>query len=157
SRDTTALVWDLNGLLQTETPPMLDLSAREVEALWEKLGGDAAAAYEALQMLSRAPGQAVPYLRGRLQPVRADFAPMIADLDSDDYKVRVKASQQLRRYGRVAEKALRRTLEHKPSLEVRRRIEHLLTDLRDGPETVVAAPREVRGVELLESIDTAEA
>jgi hypothetical protein len=82
---------------------------------------------------------------------------MITDLDSSDYKVRVKASRQLGRYGRIAEKALRRTLENKPSLEVRRRIERLLSEMRDGPEIVVAAPREVRSVELLEGIGSAEA
>src|SRR5262249_46479745 len=93
----------------------------------------------------------------RLQPVRADFAQMIADLDSNDYQIRVQASRQLGRYGRVTEKVLRRTLENKPSLEVRRRIEQLLVEMRDGPEIVVAAPREIRSVELLESIGTAEA
>jgi hypothetical protein len=157
SRDTTALVWDLDGLLRTATAPPLDLSALEMEALWEKLSGDAPTAYEALQTLRRAPGQVVPYLRGRLRPVRADFAQMIADLDSDNYNVRVRASRQLRQYGRVAEKTLRRTLENKPSLEVRRRIELLLEETRDAAETVSAAPCEVRGVELLESIATVEA
>jgi hypothetical protein len=139
------------------TPPPLDLSTQEIEALWEKLSGGAPTAYAALQTLRCAPGQVVPYLRGRLRPVRADFAQMIADLDSDNYNVRVRASRQLRHYGRVVEKPLRRTLENKPSLEVRRRIEWLLEDTRDAPETVSAAPREVRAVELLESIGTEEA
>jgi hypothetical protein len=157
SRDTTALVWDLDGLLQSAAPSQLDLSTQEIEALWEKLSGDAPTAYAALQTLRRAQGQVVPYLRGQLRPVRADFAQMIADLDSDNYNVRVRASRQLKHYGRAAEKPLRRTLENKPSLEVRRRIEWLLEDTRDAPETVSASPREVRGVELLESIDTVEA
>jgi hypothetical protein len=136
---------------------MLDLPAREIETLWEKLAGDAPVAYAALQMLRRAPGQVVPYLRGRLRPVRADFTQMIADLDSEDYQVRIRASRQLKHYGRVAEKMLRRTLENKPSLEVRRRIERLLEETRDAPETISASPREVRGVELLENIGTIEA
>jgi hypothetical protein len=157
SRDTTTLVWDLTGLPKAEPPSPLDLSAREMEALWQNLTGDAPAAFEALRRLRRAPGQAVPYLRARLRPVRANFARMLADLDSDDYQMRTQALRDLRRFGRVAEKSLRRALENKPSLEVRRRIEQLLEEMPDGPDTVRAEPREVRAVELLEDVGTTEA
>jgi hypothetical protein len=93
-----------------------------------------------------------------MQPVKLDVDRLIADLDSDEYSVREKASQQLARYGRILEKALRQTLEKKePSLEVRRRIEDLLMQMRDASDLVRASPREVRCIELLESIGNAEA
>ena len=157
SRDTTALLWDLTGLRKAETPSPLDLSAREMEALWESLAGDAPTAFEALRKLRRAPGQTVPYLRARLRKVRANFAQMLVDLDSDDYQIRTQALRDLSRFGRVAEKSLRRALENKPSLEVRRRIEQLLEEMPDGPDKVRADPREVRAVELLEDIGSGEA
>jgi WD40 repeat protein len=157
SRDTTAIVWDLQGLLHTETPPALELPERRIEALWTKLAGDAPSAYDALQTLRRASTQIVPYLRGRMQPVKIDFARLIADLDSDDFVVREKASQQLARYSRIAEKPLRQTLQKKPSLEARRRIEDLLDQMGYGSALVPATPREIRCIELLESIGSAEA
>lgn len=157
SRDTTAIVWNLEELLQTETPPVLDLSERRIEVLWTKLAGDAPSAYDALRTLRRAPSQVVPYLRGRMQPVKVEFARLIADLDSDEFPVREKASQQLAKYGRIVEKNLRQTLQKRPSLEARRRIEDLLGEMRDGPAVVRAEPREVRCIELLESIGSADA
>lgn len=157
SRDTTAIVWDLEGLLPTETLPVLDLSEQRIEALWTQLAGDAPSAYDALHTLRRAPAQVVPSLRGRLQPMKVDFARLVADLDSDEFSVREKASQQLAKYGRIAEKTLRQALEKRPSPEVRRRIEDLLKDMGDGPAVVRASAREVRCIEILESIGSAEA
>jgi WD40 repeat protein len=161
SRDTTAILWDLADLLHTETLPTRHLSEKQIEQLWTRLAGDAPAAYDALQTLRSAPHKVVPYLRGRMQPVKIDVARLIADLDSDEFSVREKASQQLARYatryGRLLEKPLRETLEKKPSPEVRRRIQDLLMQMRDTSDVVRASPREVRCIELLESIGSAEA
>lgn len=157
SRDTTAIVWDLVDLLHTESPPARVLSEHQIEALWTKLSDDAPGAYDALQTLRSAPRQVVPYLRGRMQPVKIDVPRLIAELDSDEFSVREKASQQLASYGRVVEKRLRQTLEKKPSLEVRQRIKDLLMRMRDGADVIRAAPCEIRCIELLESIGTTEA
>jgi hypothetical protein len=48
---------------------------------------------------------------------------IVADLDSNDFAVREKATAELDKLGPVAEGALRKVLENKPTLEVRRRIE----------------------------------
>jgi WD40 repeat protein len=157
SRDTTAIVWDLADLLRSETPSRRELSEHQIEAMWAKLAGNAPSAYDALQTLRSAPHQVVPYLRGRMQPVKIDVARLIAELDSDEFSVREKASQQLARYGHVVEKPLRQTLEKKPSPEVRRRIKDLLIHMRDVSDVVRAAPREVRCIELLENIGTTQA
>lgn len=157
SRDTTALVWNLNDLLHTEPPPALELSERRIEALWSDLAGAAPQAYDALQILHRASQQIVPYLRGRLRPMKIDYARLIRDLDSDEFVVRQKASEQLADYGRVAEKPLREALKNRPTLEVRRRIEELLVQIEEAPDVIRAAPREMRCIELLESIGSIEA
>ena len=161
SRDTTAIVWDLADVLRTEAPPVRELSEQQIETLWVKLAGEDAQAYDALQTLRSAPQQVVPYLRGRIQPVKIDIARLIGDLDSDEFAVREKASQRLARYmaryGRVVEKPLRQVLEKNPSLEVRQRIKDLLMQVRDASDVVRATPREVRCIELLESIGNTEA
>ncbi|MHB1426828.1 MAG: WD40 repeat domain-containing protein, partial [Gemmataceae bacterium] len=157
SRDTSAIVWDLADLLYAEPPPVRELSDPQIEALWTKLAGDAPSAYDALQTLRNAPRQIVPYLRGRMQTVKIDVARLIADLDSDEFSVREKASQQLARHGRIVEKPLRQTLEKNPSPEVRLRIKDLLMQLRDASDVVRASPRQIRCIELLESIGNMEA
>jgi WD40 repeat protein len=157
SRDTTALVWDLNDFLSTQPTPAVELSERRIEALWSDLDGPAPQAYDALQILRRAPRQLVPYLRGRIRPMKIDYACLIRDLDSDEFPVRQKASEQLADYGRVAEKPLREALKNRPTLEVRRRIEELLVQIDDAADVIRAAPREIRCLELLESIGSAEA
>jgi WD40 repeat protein len=157
SRDTTALVWDLADLSPSEPPPPKMLTERELDDLWSRLAGDAPSAYQALQMLRRAPGQATPYLRGRLQPVKIDIERLIAELDNDAFAIRQKASEELAGYGRVVEKPLRRTLDMQPSLEVRKRILDLLARMRDASDHVPAQARQIRCLELLESIGDAEA
>lgn len=78
---TTAIVWDLADLLDAGKPPVRELSEPQIETLWTKLAGDAPTAYDALQALRSAPRQVVPYLRGRMQPVKIDVPRLIADLD----------------------------------------------------------------------------
>ena len=77
---------------------------------------------------------------------------MIADLDDERFSVRERASTELANYGRQAEAALRKTLEGKPSLETRRRIQAALKELN---RPLSAQPlRQVRAVETLERIGT---
>ena len=157
SRDTTAFVWDFADVLPQQPPSPLMLTERELETIWSDLAAAPTAAYDALQKLRRAPGQAMPYLRGRLQPVKLDSERLIADLDSEVFAKRQKASEDLAGFGRVVEKSLRHTLTMCPTLEVRKRILDLLDRMRDAPDSIPAQPRQIRCVELLESIGDAEA
>ena len=76
---------------------------------------------------------------------------LIADLDSDDFATREKASQALAKLGSAATAALRRTLADNPSAEVRRRVQELLKQLPPaGPSADLL--RELRAVEVLERI-----
>jgi RNA polymerase sigma factor (sigma-70 family) len=156
SWDTTALVWDISDLLERKQDPPGELEAGQREALWTDLAsGDAALAYRAMQALAAAPQQTVPFVKARLRPVSVvepnQVAPLLADLDSDHFVVREKATAELEKLGESAEPALRQALEGKPSLEVRRRVGALLQKLRKeslGPERL----RELRALEVLERI-----
>jgi RNA polymerase sigma factor (sigma-70 family) len=160
SWDTTALVWDVSGLAERKGDAPAELGERRLEALWADLAGDdAGRAYRAVQELAAAPKQAVPFLKARLRPAAAEpkqIAALLADLDSDDFDVREKATTDLEKLGDLAEPALRKALEGRPSPEVRRRAEALLKKLRKespGPERL----RELRAMEALEQVGGTEA
>ncbi len=157
SDDTTVLVWDLVG---TEKRT---LSAAQRDACWKDLADkDAAKAYRALTQLIAAPTEALALLRTQLKPAvgvdEKSIARRIADLDDDAFAVREQATEQLRKWGELTEPALRRTLESKPTLEMRRRIQGILDEVADrrahpSPEQL----RQLRAVEVLERIGTPEA
>jgi hypothetical protein len=73
----------------------------------------------------------------------------IADLDSDDFAVREKATTELERLAELAAPALRRALEGNPPAEVRRRAEALLEKVQEPASSVVWL-RALRAVEALE-------
>jgi hypothetical protein len=156
SWDTTALVWDVSGLPGRKGESAGELRPGPLEALWTDLASDdAAGAYRAIQALAAAPRQTVPFLQARLRPISAreakQVAALLADLDSDDFAVREKATAALERLGEPAEPALRKALEGQPSPEVRRRAGAVLQALRKespGPERL----RQLRALEVLEQV-----
>lgn len=160
SRDTTALIWDVSGLAK-DLPRRQALTHKELDKLWSVLASaDAAEAYQALRTLVTVPAQSVPLLAERLRyKPSADGMQLtrrIAQLDSEDFAVRERATTELRRLGWEAESALRKVLENKPSLETRQRVKQLLDDIRNqapSPELL----RMLRGIEILEQIGTPEA
>lgn len=81
---------------------------------------------------------------------------LIADLDSSHFSVRRNAAHQLEELQDLAEAALRKALQGKPSLEVRLRIELLLKKLH-GLVPTSARLRELRAVEALERMGTSHA
>jgi RNA polymerase sigma factor (sigma-70 family) len=157
-RDATILIWDVMPASRETSHP---LSAAQLDRLWTDLAAsDAALAYRALGRSIAHPSETLPLLRERLHPLTAipteDAKRFLADLDSEQFARREAASQRLADLGERVEPALREALDKKPSLELRRRIEHLLARL--SPE-VIDAPemlRELRAVCVLEQIDTPE-
>jgi hypothetical protein len=81
---------------------------------------------------------------------------LLADLDSDDFPVRERASAALAALGEAAEPALRKALEGEPSPEVRRRVEALMQKLHSRSLSAEEA-RALRAVEALEYCETPEA
>lgn len=143
--DTTVLLWDI--------------SHARLEYLWEQLavaGGDGARAAKALKAK---PEESVPFLKERLR--RAAEAEdrasrWIADLDSDQFPVREKASRELEKLGPDAAFAMRDALQGELSAEVRRRIQAILDGMkRPGGETPGSDPRSVwLSLAVLEEIGT---
>ncbi len=159
SSDGNALIGDPFRLLP-EGQPKGEIAAKELEGLWNDLAGaDPVSAFRAMAALAAVPGQAVPFVRDRLQqPPAVDIARvnrLIAELDHDEFSVRQKASAELEKVVHLAAPLLRKALEAGPSLEVRRRIEQLLLKA-DGQSLSPDRLRTVRSVELLERIGNAE-
>lgn len=158
SLDYTALVWDVTGLSPDGMWAPRDVGPEEVGRLWTDLcATDGARTHRALWRMVAAPRQAVPFLAGRLRPAAPvedeRLTRLIADLDSDRFDVRRRASQELQRLGEQAVPAVRRALAGKPSPEARRRLEELVS--RADSRTLSAEQlHALRAVEVLEHIGT---
>lgn len=160
SKDTTVLVWDLTDGLSIA--PSNDFIAEQLHGFWRDLAGDdAAKAYRSIWQLASAPKQSLPFLQARLRPIPVPDAKrisqLLADLDSDNFKVRTTAHEELQKLGEAAAVPLRATAEKPPSPEVGRRVKELLDKLKTeqrtpSPERI----RILRAVEVLEHIGTSE-
>jgi WD40 repeat protein len=157
--DTTALLWPVVPRAGRAGGPA-EWKADTGEALWKSLAAGAGGAYPALWALAAAPKKGVALLKARLRPEPAldakELARLVADLGSDDFPTREKATGRLRQLGARAEPALRRARAGQADAERRRRLDGLLAALdREGP-----GPEELRGlraVQALELIGTPEA
>jgi WD40 repeat protein len=150
------LIWDILPSSRLKG----DLTAKDLESLWADLAGeDAAKAYYAGGRLLSAPEIASVFLGKQLRPTANDetkrIRGLIAALDDDDFLKREAAHKELKQLGLLAEPELRRTLNDKPSAEIRHSVEGLL----DGMETVRTAEerRQIRAVWVLEQMGSAEA
>jgi RNA polymerase sigma factor (sigma-70 family) len=158
SADSTAVVWDAGWAV----PPgkESELSARQRDGLWNDLGdADAARAFAAAATLAASPKQAVAVARERLKPAVAPDAKrmkaLLAELDSDNFEDREKASKELANLDELARPAL--TEREALSPEARHRAEELLARLRADRVPLPDLLRGLRVVELLEWTGSAEA
>jgi WD40 repeat protein len=162
--DGTALVWDAKRLTGKPAPPDDEapaLDAGEAPTRWQALAdADPGRAARAMGELVDSPADAVAMLKAQLKPADAPDAAkierLIADLDSGEFAVRDRALKELRRLGEQAASALRKAQEGKSSPEVARAVQQVLVEM-GGPLTDPEQLREVRAVEVLERIGTAEA
>jgi len=143
-----------------ERKPVKELSPDLLDGHWSTLASvDASSAYQSMQALTAAPGQSLPYIAKRVQPVPAvdpnRLTQLVEDLDSNRFAVRQKASVELERLGETAAKPLREALKARPALETARRIEKLLALLEAGlaPERL----RTLRTIEALEAMRSVDA
>ena len=151
----------LERLGKSEAPA----AALTPDALWEALAGeDSLAAQRAMRTLAQQPTNAAMLLE-RLQDAKDALnddpkrvAALIADLDSDDFAARERASKSLRNLGPRALSALRTALDAKAKdgLEIRRRLEELI----EGAAKPIPLPPELlrvgRVLETLELMEGAE-
>lgn len=158
--DGIVLIWDflrLPGLNPTwkGTP-----SAKTLHETWTDLARDnAPQAFQAIRLLAAHPAQAVPFLQQRLKPAAPvdpkRLAQLIADLESNDFPARQKATEELERLGDLAVAALEKVLADKPTLETRTRIERLLETADRIPPSELL--RSLRALEALEHAGTPQA
>jgi WD40 repeat protein len=161
SLDHTACVWDLTGICPDGRWLSRQVKQSDLERLWVELGNkDGVRAYRALWALAAAGPAAVGYLAPRLRPAarveEERLTHLLADLDSDRFETRERATAELQRLGDQGEPALRKALAAKPSPEAERRLRALLdqVETRTPPAEQLHA---LRAVEALEQIGTAEA
>jgi len=149
--DCTALIWDLGAVA-----PPAEVGGRKVR--WDDLrDSDRLRSYAAFCRLRAAPDDALTLLRTNLKPAAAVSAERLADLikklDSDSFEVREQATEELKKHGQAAEKALRQAAGNKPSVEAGRRIDMLLADLDSGADW----QRALTALKLLEELPAATA
>jgi len=159
--DGTLLVWDLTlpsrraGLVVNPPDP------KELERLWSALADkNASKAYAAIWKLADMPEQAAVFFRKNLKPAVAEdpkkVAELIANLDNDVFAVRETATEELKKIGGPVAPALREALATKPSLEVRRRLDAILTAISTSVPTGEVL-RHLRAIQVLEQIGSREA
>ncbi len=158
--DGRLMVWDLTG---TFGKRISKIEERDLDRLWEDLASEnALSANEAIGKMAARPSESAPYLRRRLTILSdADFKridALVAELDSNQFRVRDQAAKDLERLGEPATPALKRALTG-PSAEVRQAAERLLKKIGDGEDPVTSpeARRAVRAIEILERIGNADA
>lgn len=160
-RDITMVLEDGISLAQERLPGSTDVTPKELNILWTDLAStDGRRAFQALGRLRTTPGRTVAFLEQQFRPVRTlppeRLAQLIADLDSDQFPVRERASSELAATGEGAKEVLEKTLAGKPSLEVRRRVQDLLA-LLDTKTITPQTLRALRAIQLLECLGTEEA
>lgn len=148
----------IEEIAQTAAP-----SADELEGLWTELSGtDDAHAYRAIHRLGRSGSRGADFLKAWLKDdkslIERRIPRLIADLDSDEFATREKATAELEKLGIRAQPALRRALDGQASAEVRSRVKRLLERL-GSPQEPLPEPQLVRlrVVEALESNSSPEA
>jgi WD40 repeat protein len=100
SWDTTALLWDVFGLLGPVNLPRPNRSDKELDQLWTQLAGeDASQAFVALKAFLATPDLSVPFLANHLRPVppveTRRMSRLLADLGDERFEVRKRADDEL--------------------------------------------------------------
>jgi WD40 repeat protein len=159
--DASAVVWDWQESWREAAAKGTDLGPKGLEEQWSDLArANAAQALRAVATLTGAGDKAVPFLKDHIPAVKEASAKEIQkwlhELGSDKFAVREAATRNLQRLGKSVLPALRETLQGTQSLEVRRRLEGILSALQEG-ELSADDLRLVRAVQVLEQIGSKEA
>jgi hypothetical protein len=132
--DSTILEWDVSGSFghKTEKP-----NQDRLIALWEKLAETPDQGYPAVWELLGHPAESVPFLIGKLAPVKPveekRARQSLSRLDSESFAEREEASRQLLALGEQMLPLLRKALKDGTSLEARKRIEEVIESLSRLP------------------------
>jgi hypothetical protein len=130
--------------------------------LWSQLVGDEdAATYQAMQQVVGQANHAVAFFEARVNKLSSldepRLAKLVAELDSDDFAVRERATEELVGGNELVEKALRKVLKEKTlALEAKRRLEQVIDTMGNRPAGDERRRRQA-ALEVLERIGTPEA
>ncbi len=160
SSDGTALIWEMSYLNKQQKEAVAS-TERTSEQLWADLASDnAEQAFRAMAQLREKPAAALTLFKEKLGPVTPVDAKQVRkwidDLESDTAATRKQAAAALEALDLQVEAELSTTLTTTKSAEVRRTVSRLLEAL-EGPTLSPDRLREVRVVEVLETIGSKEA
>jgi hypothetical protein len=139
-------------------PQSVDLSDEQLQSAWKAMGeADAIKARVASNQIYSAK-KAVPFLKDQLKGITGNLdekkiARLVKDLDAAAFATRAKASEDLLEMGPAIIPQLRAVLATKPPLEVMRRLEALVTQLKATPMFL----RGQRGLQILTELPMKEA
>jgi hypothetical protein len=115
---------------------------------------------DAVCALVGAPAQALPLLQQHLKPAPAadpkEIGALIAQLDSEEFKVRHKAQTDLLKIGEQAAALVEKRLKGQASLEMQKRLEEVHAKLTAPPWTPQRL-QVARAIEILERLGSGEA
>lgn len=155
----TVLVWDVSRVARPEGR-WKKLTPDEMEKLWADLAlPDGSRAYIAITVLQEAPDEAVDFLTRHVHPVPAADADrvqrLIQSLGSERFAERKASATELNTLTARFRGALRKALKGPAPLEVKRRLEIILSEApRQLPTESL---RTLRSIQTLERIGSAEA
>jgi hypothetical protein len=134
NNDSTILEWGISGRLDSLTKmPNQD----RLNILWRTLAQTPDKAYPAVWELLDHPAESVPFLIGKLAPVKPvderRVRQLLSRLDSESFAEREEASQQLLALGEQTLPLLRQALKDGLSLEAKKRIEGVIESLSRLP------------------------
>jgi WD40 repeat protein len=153
SADTSVVVWKLYAPMPGPRP---------INELWTDFLGNSRHSYKAMRGLLARPDETLALVKKSLRPVPGvpaeQIKDRIADLDSSTYAIRTAAMRELESWQEQAQPHLIATLEQNPPLEVRRRIEILLTKYESARLQLSAEEIQTMDtLELLEHLGTPQA
>ena len=128
SADCSILAWAVPGKLSTPKPSF-------PESWLELANEDVVRGNAALWQMASAPRESAVFLDKQIATVLVDpkkIDRLFADLNSEVFAVRERATQDLEKYGRWMEGRLEAALRNPPTLESRRRLERMINILRSA-------------------------
>ncbi len=156
NHESSALIWDVATLVNQPLPAVAKPTQEDLRNWWEALRDESPTeAYQAVWRFVAVPEQTLPLLAASLRPAKPsqpiDVARLIDDLDSDEFRVRERASRELRKLGDTIEDDLRKARSNRISVEQARRIDQLLASI-DVPVFDHERLRETRALAILGQI-----
>jgi WD40 repeat protein len=154
--DGKAYLWSVATRDLGKLGPPIDLSEKELEILWLDLSSsDLNKADNAFKKLVTSGKSAVPYLAKQVRAIAVPLVEaqrieeLLKELDSEVFATREKASNELARYGELAEVPLKKLTQTSNSPEAKRRAMLLLEKLKD----TTLSPERLRALEALEVLE----